>query len=69
VAHPSGLTPREREVVVLVANGLMRKEIARRLGLSPATIAQHVVRIYKKLEIHGIAQLTRYSIRQGWTIP
>ena len=43
------LTPREREIVVLLAEGCDNREIAGRLGVSPATVKSHLVRIYGKL--------------------
>jgi len=47
------LTRREREVLQLLADDLHQKEIAQRLVLSPKTIATHVDRIYKKLNVHS----------------
>jgi DNA-binding CsgD family transcriptional regulator len=50
--RPLGLTRREREVLVLVAEGSTNKEIALRLGASPATVKKHLERIYGKLGVH-----------------
>ena len=47
------LSPREREVALLVASGKGRLEIARQLNLSPYTIRNHLARIYKKLGLSG----------------
>lgn len=48
----SGLTSREREVLTLVAQGLGDAQIARRLGVAPATMSKHLHRIYRR---HGVA--------------
>jgi len=70
-ARPPGahtiLTAREREVLRHVADGLTTKEIASRLHLSPKTIEMHRRNIMRKLDIHSVAELTKYSIRQGLT--
>ena len=63
------LSPREREVVVLVAQGLSTKEIAERLHISQKTVSNHRQRIANKLKIHDVASLTRYAIRHGWVNP
>ncbi|MEL6360280.1 MAG: response regulator transcription factor [Pseudomonadota bacterium] len=44
-----GITPRERETLSLIAEGLANKEIARRLGVSPNTVKTHVSKLYEKL--------------------
>ena len=49
---PSTLSPREREVALLVARGLSNKEIARELGLSVGTVKLHVHSIFMKLGAH-----------------
>lgn len=59
------LTPREREVLQLVAEGRTTKEIAVVLGLSVKTAETHRTRIMRKLEIHDTASLVRYAIRRG----
>jgi DNA-binding NarL/FixJ family response regulator len=59
------LTPREREVLQLVAEGRTTKEIANLLGLSVKTAETHRTRIMRKLEIHETAGLVRYAIRRG----
>lgn len=64
---PGGLTPREREVLALVADGRSSKEIAAALHVSPKTIETHRLQIMGKLELHSVAQLTKYAIRQGLT--
>lgn len=61
------LSPREREVLQLLAEGNGSKEIASRLNLSVATVESHRRQIVEKLDIHSIAQLTKYAIREGLT--
>jgi DNA-binding CsgD family transcriptional regulator len=51
VAGPAALTPREREVALLVASGLTNAELARRLYISPKTAAVHVSNILRKLDV------------------
>jgi DNA-binding NarL/FixJ family response regulator len=63
----SMLTSREREVVQLLAEGKNTKEIAFSLHLSAKTIEAHRQRIMVKLDIHSIAALTKYAIREGLT--
>jgi two-component system response regulator NreC len=59
------LTPREREILQLIAEGHTNKEIALMLVLSVKTIENHRTRIMDKLEIHNVAGLTRYAIDRG----
>lgn len=63
----SPLTPREREVLQLLAEGHSVKEIAVLLDVSPKTIETHRHHVMTKLDIHGIAELTRYALREGIT--
>ena len=63
----SNITPREREVLQLVAEGNCTKEIAARLHVSIKTIETHRLQIMKKLRIHSVADLTKYAIREGLT--
>ena len=67
-AHVS-LTPREREVLRLVAEGRTTKEIARALGISMKTAESHRTRIMARLGIHETAGLVRYAIRSGLIKP
>lgn len=62
-----GLTPREREVLRLVAEGLSSKGIAKELGLSVKTVETHRTQIMSRLGLHSIADLTKYAIREGLT--
>src|SRR5262245_55485834 len=59
------LTTRELEVLKLIATGLSTKEIARGLGIAFKTAACHRSHIIAKLDIHEVANLTRYAIRNG----
>ena len=60
------LTPREREVLTLLAEGHTSKEIDGILGISPRTAEHHRARLMSKLGINDVAGLTRYAIRQGF---
>ncbi len=61
------LTPREREVIQLLAEGLSTKAIASQLVISVKTVESHRTQIMEKLDMHSIAQLTKYAIREGLT--
>jgi len=63
------LTQREREVLAYVAQGLLQKQIARRLGISIKTVQTHLTHAMAKLEIHDRVELTRYAIREGIVKP
>jgi DNA-binding NarL/FixJ family response regulator len=63
----SVLTNREREVLQLLAEGRSSKEIAAELYLSVKTIEARRRDIMNKLDIHNVAALTRYAIREGIT--
>jgi DNA-binding NarL/FixJ family response regulator len=66
VLSPAGeLTPRQREILRLVAEGLMTKAIARRLGISIKTVEGHRTQLMDRLGIHDVAGLVRYAIRIG----
>lgn len=64
-ADLSTLTKREREVLILIAEGLTNKQIGRRLGISPKTVARHRDNLTKKLRLSSRAELTRYAIQKG----
>ena len=57
------LTPRQREVLQLVAEGLPTKAIARRLSISDKTVDAHRSQLMERLGIHDLAHLVRYAIR------
>jgi DNA-binding NarL/FixJ family response regulator len=59
------LTGREREVLVLIAEGQSNKEIADKLGIGVRTIETHRERIMRRLNIHSVAGLTKYAISNG----
>jgi DNA-binding NarL/FixJ family response regulator len=61
----SVLTAREREVLQLMAEGKSTKQIADRLIVSVKTIETHRQQIMNKLNIHSVAELTKYAIREG----
>ena len=65
--EPATLTPREREVLQLLAEGGSTANIAAELHLSVKTIETHRKRIMDKLSLRSIAQLTKYAIREGIT--
>lgn len=65
-AEPS-LGPREREIVQLLAEGRTSPEIARRLHISTRTVETHRRNIMKKLDLHSVAELTKFAIREGLT--
>lgn len=56
---------REREVLQLIAEGLRGAEIASRLHIAESTVEVHRRNIMRKLNLHGVAELTRYAIREG----
>lgn len=64
-ASDNDLTPRETEVLRLVAKGLSYKQIAERLVLSHRTVQNHVQNTLRKLQLHNRVELTRYAIEQG----
>jgi DNA-binding NarL/FixJ family response regulator len=64
-AAPSRLTPRQREIVQLLAEGKSSKEVAVALGLSVKTAETHRANIMRRLECHSISELVRYAIRNG----
>ena len=65
--EPSPITPREREVLQLLAEGKATKEIASHLHLSVNTVDTHRRHIMEKLDLHSVAELTKYAIREGLT--
>jgi DNA-binding NarL/FixJ family response regulator len=69
-APPGGaLTPREREVLQLLAEGKSNKEVASALDISVMTVETHRANIMHKLGVHSIAELVRYAVRQKMITP
>ncbi len=64
----SVLTNREREVLQLLAEGNTTKEIAATLFVSVKTVETHRRNIMKKLDLHSVAELTKYAVREGLTM-
>jgi DNA-binding CsgD family transcriptional regulator len=65
VDGPSALTPREREVVELLAEGLTNAELAARLFISPKTAAVHVSNILAKLGMASRSEVAAFAVREG----
>src|SRR3989449_99402 len=65
--RPDPLSPRERQVLQLIAEGKTTKEVATFLQISVKTAETHRTRIMTKLNIHETAGLVRYAIRSGLT--
>ena len=63
------LTPRQREILQLVAEGHASKEIAQRLGLSYRTVETHRAQIMERLGVHDLAGLVRFAVRVGLVTP
>jgi len=59
------LTNREREVLVLIAEGLLNKQIASQLGVGIRTVEAHREHTMRKLNIHNVAGLTKFALSQG----
>ncbi len=59
------LTPREREVLVDVARGLPTKAIAANRNISPRTVETHRSSLMQKLQLHSVAELTRFALERG----
>jgi DNA-binding NarL/FixJ family response regulator len=66
---PGPLTPREQEVVKLIAEGRSSKDIAGMLTISLKTVERHRANVLAKLGMHDRTQLTRYAIRAGLIEP
>ncbi len=63
------LTGREREVLVAVARGLTTKEIAANQNISARTVETHRANLMRKLDVHSVALLTQFAIREGLISP
>lgn len=62
-ASPASVTPREREIIQLLTEGLSNKEAAAHLGISVKTIEAHRANIMRKLRLRSVTDLVRYAIR------
>jgi DNA-binding NarL/FixJ family response regulator len=65
----NALTPRQREILQLTAEGHSSKQIAQRLGLSPRTVDAHRAQLMNRLDLHDIAGLVRFAVRVGLVTP
>jgi DNA-binding CsgD family transcriptional regulator len=63
--HPARLSPREVEVLGLVAEGLTNAQVAKELFLSPRTVETHLTSIYHKLGVNSRAAATRFALVHG----
>jgi len=68
-ASLDALTPREREILSLIAEGLTNQEIAQRLYISVKTVQTHRAHIMEKLNLHDRTELVRFAIRKGLIEP
>lgn len=59
------LTPRQRDVLLLIVKGQTNKQIARELGLSPHTIKRHVVRIYDRIGVNSRVEAAVWYTKEG----
>jgi DNA-binding NarL/FixJ family response regulator len=60
-----GLTPKEQEVMRLLAEGLSSKKVAEKLFISPKTVENHRASLMNKLDLHGTVELVRYAAKLG----
>lgn len=60
-----GLTPRQQEVLTLIAEGLSSREIAERLGISVRTVERHRENIMNRVNLHSRTDLVKYALRKG----
>ena len=69
LGRAKGLTPRQREVLHLLAEGRTMKETANLLHLTPRTVAFHKYRIMKEFGLRTTSDLVRFAIREGVIMP
>ena len=67
VSDPDVLTDRERQILQPIAEGKTTKQIALQLHISTKTVETHRRQIMNKLNLHSVAELTKYAIRKGLT--
>lgn len=65
MTSPAGLTPRQRQILVLAANGNTNQHIAVWLGLTPDTVANTLTRAYRRLGAHDRAQAVAIALAVG----
>jgi len=65
----AGLTPREREVAALIAQGLSNRAVAERLIITRKTAANHAQRVFDKLALNSRRELIVRAYEKGWTRP
>ena len=63
--YPAGLTPREVDVLRLVADGLTDAQVAQALVISPRTVNAHLTSVYRKLDVNSRTAASRFAIEQG----
>ena len=64
-AEYGALTPREQEIMRMLAEGIGPREIADKLCISPKTVENHRANIMKKLDLHSTMELVRYAAKLG----
>lgn len=62
---PDVLTTRERQIISLIATGATNREIAERLGVSHKTVDNHRTNLMRKVNVHSVAELLSYALREG----
>jgi DNA-binding NarL/FixJ family response regulator len=60
------LSPREMEILQLIARGYSNKEVAHELGISRQTVKNHMTSILRKLSVNDRTQAALYALRRGW---
>lgn len=65
VAAPAGLTPREVEVLVLIARGATTQQVSRMLNITPKTVGNHIERIYSKIGASSRSTATLFAMQHG----
>ena len=67
IARPAGLTDREAQVLAMVARGLLTKQVATRLGISPKTADRHLQNAYAKAGVSTRAAAAVFAMKHGLT--